>query len=102
MMKGHEFADKICGFMGWIPNPKKSNDGGIDGWAMNQTIPIQIKNHRNKIGRPDIQKFVGALNSVSPPPSYLKVSPSIKRIPISSAINRLQNSHSHRPGSITI
>lgn len=64
MIKGHDFADKICGFMGWLPNPKKSDDGGIDAWANNQSIPIQIKNHRNKIGRPDIQKFVGALNGI--------------------------------------
>ena len=40
---------------------KGVNDGGIDGWAKNKTVPIQIKNHRNKVGRPDIQKFVGAL-----------------------------------------
>jgi len=63
LMNGHEFADKICSFMGWECNPKKSNDGGVDGWADNHTIPIQIKSHRNRIGRPDIQKFVGALNS---------------------------------------
>ena len=62
-MNGHEFAEKICSFMGWECNEKKSNDGGIDGWANNKVIPIQIKNHRNKVGRPDIQKFVGALNS---------------------------------------
>ncbi len=32
-MGGHTFAEKICGFMGWECNPKKSDDGGIDGWA---------------------------------------------------------------------
>ena len=61
-MGGHEFAEKICEFMGWECNPKKSNDGGIDGWANNKKIPIQIKNYKGKVGRPEIQKFVGALN----------------------------------------
>lgn len=64
MVDGHEFAEKVCEYMGWECNPKKSNDGGIDGWANNRNIPIQIKNHRNKVGRPDIQKFVGALNGL--------------------------------------
>ena len=61
-MDGHEFAEKICMFMGWECNPKKSNDKGIDGWANHHKIPIQIKNHRNKTGRADIQKFFGALS----------------------------------------
>ena len=33
LMGGHKFADMICEFMGWESNPKKSGDGGIDGWA---------------------------------------------------------------------
>ena len=45
----------------WEWSGKGVNDGGIDGWANRNTIPIQIKNHRNKVGRPDIQKFVGAM-----------------------------------------
>ena len=48
--------------MGWECNPKKSCDGGIDGWANNGTVPIQIKNHSKAIGRDSVQKFVGALN----------------------------------------
>ena len=52
----------VCELMGWRPNVKKSNDGGIDGFADKGNIPIQIKNHKNKTGRPDIQKFLGALN----------------------------------------
>ena len=60
-MNGHDFADRLCEFMGWTSNPKKSSDGGIDAWTSND-IPIQIKNYRNKVGRPDIQKFIGALN----------------------------------------
>ena len=58
---GIEFEKRICAFMGWDWSGKGVNDGGIDGWAKNKTVPIQIKNHRNRVGRPDIQKFVGAL-----------------------------------------
>ena len=61
-MNPHKFADMICELMGWKPSIKKSGDGGIDGFADKGNIPIQIKNHKNKTGRPDIQKFLGALN----------------------------------------
>ncbi len=61
LMRGHKFADMICEFMGWESNPRKSGDGGIDGWTNRGNTPIQIKNHRNKVGRPDIQKFLGAI-----------------------------------------
>ena len=61
LMDGHKFADMICEFMGWEPNAKKSGDGGIDGWANKGKIAVQIKNQKNKIGRPEIQKFLGAL-----------------------------------------
>ena len=61
-MNSHKFADMICELMGWKTNTKKSGDGGIDGFADKGNIPIQIKNHKNKTGRPDIQKFLGALN----------------------------------------
>ena len=61
-MNAHTFADMICELMGWTSNPKKSGDGGIDGFANKGKIPIQIKNHKKKTGRPDIQKFLGALN----------------------------------------
>ena len=61
IMNGIEFEKRICSFMGWEWSGKGVNDGGIDGWANRNTIPIQIKNHRNKVGRPDIQKFVGAM-----------------------------------------
>ena len=61
-MNPHKFAQAICELMGWQANVKKSKDKGIDGFANNGQIPIQIKNHNKKTGRPDIQKFVGALN----------------------------------------
>ena len=61
-MNPHKFADMICEIIGWETNPKKTGDGGIDGFANKGKIPIQIKNHKKKTGRPDIQKFLGALN----------------------------------------
>lgn len=30
--------------MGWESNPKKSGDGGIDGWANGRKSAVQIKN----------------------------------------------------------
>ena len=60
-MNPHKFADMICEFMGWESNPRKSGDGNIDGWANKGKAIIQIKNHKNKIGRPEIQKFLGTL-----------------------------------------
>ncbi|MCY4129535.1 MAG: restriction endonuclease [Gammaproteobacteria bacterium] len=62
---GHKFAEMICEFMGWECNPKKSGDGGIDGWARNGKIPVQIKHHKHSVGRDHLQKFVGALNGYS-------------------------------------
>lgn len=61
-MDGHNFANTVCEMMGWQVNPKKSGDGGIDGWAADGS-PIQVKNHAKTLaGRPDLQKFVGALH----------------------------------------
>lgn len=59
-MDGHKFAEMFCDLVGWKINEKKSDDGGIDGWDANG-IPVQIKNHKNDTGRPDIQKFLGSL-----------------------------------------
>ena len=61
LMGGHKFADIICEYMGWESNPKKTGDGGIDAWTNKRKIGIQIKNHKKKVGRPDIQKLVGSL-----------------------------------------
>ncbi len=60
-MGGHTFAQKICDFMGWECNPKKSGDGGIDGWANKGSIPVQIKNHRKSIGRNPIKHLCSSL-----------------------------------------
>tara|TARA_B110001454_G_scaffold28073_1_gene27445 strand:+ start:36771 stop:38312 length:1542 start_codon:yes stop_codon:yes gene_type:complete len=60
-LNGHLFAEIVCEVMGWEVNEKKSGDGGIDGWT-SEGLPIQIKNHNTTAaGRPDIQKFFGAL-----------------------------------------
>lgn len=61
-INGHEFAKMVCDLMGWKVNPKKADDGGVDGWDA-QCDPIQIKNHNTATGRDDIQKFYGALAS---------------------------------------
>ena len=61
-MDGHTFAEKICAFMGWECNPKKSGDGGVDGWTNNGTVPIQIKNHRKSIGVNPIKNFYASLD----------------------------------------
>jgi len=57
---GNEFATLFCEIVGWKVNDRKTNDGGIDGYDANN-IPVQIKNHKAATGRPDIQKFLGAL-----------------------------------------
>ena len=64
VINGHAFAELICRCKGWDVNEKKSDDEGIDGWANNKKVPIQIKNHTQAIGRPDIQKFVGAIKEM--------------------------------------
>jgi len=44
-----------------IVNPRKSGDMGIDGWVENGTIPVQVKRWKNKVGRPEIDKFKTAI-----------------------------------------
>ena len=61
-LDGHKFADLICDVMGWKSNPKKTGDGGIDGWDGNKN-PVEIKNHKSSIGRPVIQKLHSAIIS---------------------------------------
>lgn len=61
-MNGHTFAEVVCEVMGWEVNERKSGDGGVDAWAGDGS-PVQIKNHsKTAAGRPDLQKFVGALH----------------------------------------
>lgn len=61
-MDGHEFAKMFCEIMGWEVNSRQTGDKGIDGWDGKGT-PVQVKNQKNKSGRPDVQKFLGALMS---------------------------------------
>ena len=44
LIDGHIFAKRVCEYMGWEVNPKKSGDGGIDGWANGRKSAVQIKN----------------------------------------------------------
>ena len=64
LLDKHKFADMMCEFMGWESNPKKSGDGGIDGWANRGKIGLQIKNRENKTGTPDIREFIGSLEAI--------------------------------------
>jgi len=61
-MEPHEFArliivEKLNGTV----NPKKSGDMGIDGWIEFKTIPVQVKRWSHKVGRPEIDKFLTAI-----------------------------------------
>ena len=55
--------DKVAGLLNAIPNSKKTGDGGVDAryyGADNEIIPIQVKMHQNRIGRPDLDRLLGA------------------------------------------
>ena len=55
--------DKIAGLLNAVPNSKKTGDGGVDAryfGAAGEVIPIQVKMHRAPVGRPDMQKLLGA------------------------------------------
>ena len=55
--------DKVAGLINAVPNQKKTGDGGVDARYFGMTaevIPIQIKMHRDNIGRPDLDRLLGA------------------------------------------
>ena len=55
--------DKVAGLLNAVPNSKKTGDGGIDAryyGAAEEVIPIQVKMHRRPVGRPDLDKLLGA------------------------------------------
>ncbi len=55
--------DKVAGLLNAVPNSRKTGDGGVDArfyGAAREIIPIQVKMHRNRIGRPDMDKLLGA------------------------------------------
>jgi len=62
VMPPHEFARLIINEkLGGIVNPKKSGDGGIDGWVNFKTIPVQVKRWDQTVGRPEVDKFRTAI-----------------------------------------
>ena len=47
--------DRVAGLLNAVPNSKKTGDGGVDAryyGAGDEVIPIQVKMHRNPVGRP--------------------------------------------------
>ena len=55
--------DKVAGLLSAVPNAKKTGDGGVDArfyGAAGEVIPIQVKMHRQAIGRPDMDRLLGA------------------------------------------
>ncbi len=55
--------DKVAGLLNAVPNSKKTGDGGVDAryyGAAEEVIPIQVKMHQKPIGRPDLDKLLGA------------------------------------------
>lgn len=55
--------DKVAGLLNAVPNSKKTGDGGVDAryyGAAGEEIPIQVKMHRRPVGRPDMDKLLGA------------------------------------------
>ena len=89
--------DKIAALLNAVPNQQKTGDGGVDAryfGAMDLdrnegiVIPIQVKMQRNAVGRPDLDKLLGAqtamqnrglhapmsiMVSLYPPPESLRV-----------------------------
>jgi DNA modification methylase len=56
-----EFEKWIIEKFGGKPNTKQTGDKGIDGTK--DGVPIQVKRWKNKIGKVEIQKFLGACHS---------------------------------------
>lgn len=63
-MDGHAFASILCEAMGWKSNPRRSADGGLDGWD-GYGNPVQIKNQKTPTGRPDLQRFYAVIKGDS-------------------------------------
>ncbi len=55
--------DKMAGLLNAIPNSKKTGDRGVDAryfTANDEVVPIQVKMRRSPIGRPDLDRLLGA------------------------------------------
>ena len=63
-MPGWAWAeDKVAGLLNAIPNSKKTGDRGVDAryfTANDEVVPIQVKMRRSPIGRPDLDRLLGA------------------------------------------
>ena len=60
--------DKVAGLLNAVPNAKKTGDGGVDAryyGASDEVIPIQVKMRRSPIGRPDMDKLLGAQTAMN-------------------------------------
>ena len=57
--KDYERKTILC--VGGVPNAVQTSDGGWDGTRISDGALIQAKKHKSKIGRPDLQKFVGTM-----------------------------------------
>ena len=89
--------DKIAALLNAVPNQQKTGDGGVDARYFGAIdldrnegiiIPMQVKMHRNAVGRPDMDQLLGAqtamqnrglhapmsiMISLYPPPQSLQV-----------------------------
>ena len=63
---GHQVGhggDKVAGLLNAVPNTRKRGDGGVDAYyygAAVEVIPTQVKMHQKSVGRPDMDKLLGA------------------------------------------
>jgi len=60
LLDDNAWADYHIMLDGGIPNPKKSGDGGIDGWNSDLCVLYQVKKHYSNIGVGDIRDFHSA------------------------------------------
>ena len=60
-MDWQDYERKSILCVGGVPNAIQSSDGGWDGVRISDGALIQAKKHKSKTGRPDLQKFVGAM-----------------------------------------
>ena len=54
--------DKVAGLLNAVPNAQRVGDGGVDAryyTEHDEVIPIQVKMHRGKVGRPDLDRLLG-------------------------------------------
>lgn len=61
LLDPHEFQNWIIGRVLGTHSPRKSRDGGIDGYSFLEQLPIQVR-QRERVGRIDIDAFQTAVN----------------------------------------